>query len=147
MTTSLVLLAILHSSGGGAHADRAETLAPIVEREGYLDGVDPLIVIAIIERESNFRADIVSPDRKDIGLMGVRLNGAGRGYHLWELKDPSTNVLLGTRYYASRARVCRRTVGALSDYNAGPANRCHPNAYGRAVLKRYRALKKLTKTT
>jgi len=138
---ALALFAILHSAGGTP--GRAEALAPVVAAESQAAKVDPLLIVAIMEKESNFRARIVSPDGRDVGLMGVRLDGAGLGYSIEGLKDPATNVRLGVRYLLERRGACRRLVGALSDYNAGPSNRCRLTDYGRQVSTRYQRLRAL----
>lgn len=106
-------------------------------------GVDGLLVAAIIEAESGFTPDAVSP-KGAMGLMQVLPSTVGTA----NLADPSVNLEVGTRYLS---RLLREFDGdlelAVAAYNAGPAavaryNGVPPFAetrqYVRKVLALYR---------
>ncbi len=85
--------------------------------------VDGLLLAALVEAESSFLPNAVSP----VGAVGLtqvmpttaEWLGTGRG----ELKDPSANLDVGARYLS---RLINRFDGdlelALAAYNAGPTN-------------------------
>lgn len=82
--------------------------------------VDGLLVAAIIEAESGFTPDAVSP-KGAVGLMQL-LPSTGGLYGTPDLADPSKNLEAGTRYLS---RLLREFDGdlerAVAAYNAGPA--------------------------
>jgi soluble lytic murein transglycosylase-like protein len=87
-------------------------------------GLDPVLVLAIIEVESSWDPDAVS-ERDARGLMQLRrsaLEGEARGGRLpsADPHDPLVNVRAGIRYYARLLRRFRDADLALVAYNAGP---------------------------
>jgi soluble lytic murein transglycosylase-like protein len=81
---------------GKAIADRAER-----------HGVDGLLIAAIVEAESAFKPDAVSP-RGAVGLMQITpAVGQAYGTGTQALKDPGTNIDVGIRYLR----------GLIEDYN------------------------------
>lgn len=96
-------------------------------------GVDPLLIRAVVWRESGFHPE-ARGTRGEIGLMQIQENSAREwadAEHLQSFThehcfDPGTNVLAGTFYLG---RLLRRYGGAddavpyaLADYNAGRSN-------------------------
>lgn len=91
-------------------------------------GVDAAIVIAMIEKESNYDADIVGDDGYAFGLMQVqprwheaRIESLGVG----DLLDPYQNVLVGIDYLAEllskgSEKASGALVWAVMAYNGGP---------------------------
>jgi soluble lytic murein transglycosylase-like protein len=82
--------------------------------------VDALLLAAMVEAESSFDADVVSP-RGAIGLLQVMPEMAA-GFGVADPSDPQVNLDLGARYFSE---LLRRFAGdvelALAAYNAGPA--------------------------
>jgi hypothetical protein len=82
--------------------------------------VDPFLVAAVVEAESGFRPQAVSP-RGAVGLMQV-LPATGSSLGARNLSDPHVNLDVGSRYLR---RLLRDHDGnlelALAAYNAGPA--------------------------
>ena len=86
--------------------------------------IDPSVIIAVIERESNFRAGVKGDNGKSYGLMQImerwheeRMEKLG----VSDLLNPYQNVLVGIDYLAE---LCGRyeDIGmALMAYNAGPS--------------------------
>lgn len=108
-----------------AEAARREVLVRLpygsqIWRAARKHQVDGLLVAAVIEAESGFTPDAVSP-KGAVGLMQL-LPSTGGLYGSPDLLDTSTNLDLGTRYLA---RLLRDFDGdlerALAAYNAGPA--------------------------
>lgn len=82
--------------------------------------VDGLLVAAVIEAESGFTPDAVSP-RGAVGLMQL-LPSTGGLYGSPDLFDPSANLEIGTRYLSWLLREFDGDLErALAAYNAGPA--------------------------
>lgn len=113
--------------------------------------VEPSVIVAMIERESTFRADAIGDSGNSFGLMQIQ-----RRWHeermerlgVTDLLDPRQNVLVGIDYLAE---LCNRyeCIGmALMAYNAGPTGAktnwwdkgIFENAYSSGVLERSETL-------
>jgi soluble lytic murein transglycosylase-like protein len=91
------------------------TMARVSEHRG----VDGLLVAAIVEAESQFEPAAISP-RGAVGLMQVR-PALGRAYGADNLKDPKTNLDVGSRYLRSLLEDYNGDLRlTLAAYNAGP---------------------------
>lgn len=101
---------------------------------------DPSLIFAVTKAESSFRPDAES-HAGAVGLMQIIANAAGTDAHLAlhnvrrapteaELKDPYTNLKLGTtylklleeRYFRHVKDAEMRTMLVLAAYNWGPVN-------------------------
>jgi len=90
-----------------------ETIESTAERHG----LDPLLIASVVEAESNFQADAVSP-RGALGLMQVMPFHVGEGI---EAFDPDVNLDLGAAYLAElEERFPGRVDLVLAAYHAGP---------------------------
>lgn len=137
-----------------ADAARREQLAglpygPEIWRIAQRRGVDSLLVASIVQVESRFAHNVVSP-RGAVGLMQV-LPSTGQLYgvaDLATLDDPHVNLDVGCRYLG---RLLKDFDGdlerAVAAYNAGPATVVRYNGvppfretreYVRRVLELYR---------
>ncbi|MBU6376384.1 MAG: transglycosylase SLT domain-containing protein [Bdellovibrionales bacterium] len=103
------------------------TAAQIV-RLSYLLGFQPSFILAIIEHESSFRADVISRAGA-IGLMQLLPATArvvGRDLKIEvprggaNLKDPVINVTLGMHYLAQLRDEFQSLASTLAAYNLGP---------------------------
>jgi soluble lytic murein transglycosylase-like protein len=82
-------------------------------------GIDPALVLAVVETESGEAADAVSP-RGAVGLMQVLPETAAE-VGLPDAADPATNLEAGCRYLAALLDSFGGDVElALAAYNAGP---------------------------
>lgn len=100
----------------------------IIARESLRNDLDPNLVAAVILQESRFDPDSVS-EAGAVGLMQVMpetanelspkesLTSAGKS-----LKDPKTNIALGTRYLALLRGKYGEDRLALAAYNGGAGN-------------------------
>lgn len=83
--------------------------------------LDGLLLAALVEVESSFLANAISPDGA-VGLMQV-LPSTGSEYGELDLRDPEANLDVGSRYLSD---LLERFDGdlelALAAYNAGPGN-------------------------
>jgi soluble lytic murein transglycosylase len=104
-------------------------LADTVHRESLAAGIDPLLVAAIVAKESSFQSQVVS-SAGAVGLMQVRpwvaRDVAERRLLEWRgletLHDPDANVRLGILYYLELMnRFDSDPVTALEAYNRGPS--------------------------
>src|ERR1700730_14298970 len=97
------------------HLPYGPALARICDR----NRVDSLLVASVVEAESRFEADAVSPEGA-VGLMQL-LPSTGRDYGVRNLFDPAANLDAGSRYLGgllTRFRGDREL--AVAAYNAGP---------------------------
>lgn len=102
-------------------------LAIAIVREARKNGIDPLLVTAVIRCESSFNNYAVS----HVGAMGLMQVMPDTGKYLAELTggnlgqeknlfDPETNVALGSWYLADLIKRFGTVEHALVAYNAGP---------------------------
>lgn len=91
----------------------------LFRHEAWVNGLDPLFLIAIARNESQFRKSVVGGGA--IGLMQIMPNtGARFGYSTEALYDPHRNIQFGASYIARFLRSYDNPTIALSAYNAGP---------------------------
>jgi soluble lytic murein transglycosylase len=145
------LIATAHALGGGDQASRSIALGrraldeighspenyrlyfPVLERETLIssakeNGVDPVLVAALIRQESNFNPQATSPAGAR-GLMQLMPNvgkdlAAAKGIGPWDpdlLYQPATNIKLGTAHLRGLVRRYPEVVKILAAYNAGEA--------------------------
>lgn len=123
--------------------------------------IDPLLILAVIKIESNFRPLAVS-NRGAIGLMQVKpvvVREVGDNSYdrppFQLLLDPEANIELGVRYLDYlRERFGNDWFYILSAYNMGPtyvnqlraSDRIPPAHYYRKVMRAYRAYQHLHRT-
>jgi soluble lytic murein transglycosylase len=101
-------------------------LAVAIVREAHANGVDPLLVVAVIRNESSFNNYAVS----GVGAMGLMqmmpdtgtwlANRKGMTFRKNNLFDSELNVELGTAYLAQLIAEFGSVDRALVAYNAGP---------------------------
>jgi soluble lytic murein transglycosylase len=104
---------------------------PVLERETLIsssreNGLDPVLVAALIRQESNFNPLATSP----VGARGLmqlmpdvgRSLASGKGIAPWNpdmLYDPVINIKLGTAHLSTLMRKYPEVVKSLAAYNAG----------------------------
>jgi soluble lytic murein transglycosylase len=143
------LVATAHALSGGDQASRSIALGrralddighspenyrlyfPVLERETLIssskeNGLDPVLVAALIRQESNFNPVATSPAGAR-GLMQL-MPSVGKsvadtkGIGPWDpdlLYQPATNIKLGTAHLSGLVRKYPEVVKVLSAYNAG----------------------------
>lgn len=87
-------------------------------------GVDPALVIAVIERESQFVVDAVGDYGRSLGLMQVQpqwfaVQMAEHGFD--NLLDPYQNIVIGVEYLSDLMAEGKGDTWALMAYNGGPS--------------------------
>jgi soluble lytic murein transglycosylase-like protein len=124
-----VILKLVRQYLPTADASWRQAIADAVYIESLAAGVDPLMIAAIIARESSFRSRAVSRAGA-VGLMQVQptvaLDVVGRMGLEWRgldtLHHPYLNVRLGVLYYQELVeRFGGDLVTALAAYNRGPS--------------------------
>jgi soluble lytic murein transglycosylase len=125
---ALRLAARLETRGDVPPATAAAYLYPrayweLVAAEARAQGVDPYLVLALMRQESLFDPEAESPAAAH-GLMQLLVPTASRvapaPVGVPELRDPATNVRLGTRYLRQLLdRYGGNLPRALAAYNAG----------------------------
>ncbi|MFL5595259.1 MAG: transglycosylase SLT domain-containing protein, partial [Gemmatimonadaceae bacterium] len=104
---------------------------PVLERETLIssakeNGLDPVLIAALIRQESNFNPVATSPAGAR-GLMQLmpdvgKALAAQKGIGPWDpeiLYDPATNIKLGTAHLRGLVRKYPEVVKVLAAYNAG----------------------------
>jgi soluble lytic murein transglycosylase len=104
---------------------------PVLERETLIsssreNGLDPVLVAALIRQESNFNPLATSPAGAR-GLMQLmpdvgRSLASAKGISPWNqdmLYEPATNIKLGTAHLSTLMRKYPDVVKSLAAYNAG----------------------------
>jgi soluble lytic murein transglycosylase-like protein len=98
----------------------------LAERVGRRYGVDPALILAIIEVESGGNPQAANPADPAYGLMQVTPATAqwlaGRPVAPDDLLDPETNVDLGTRYLRWQLDRYAAVADAVDAYRAGTAS-------------------------
>lgn len=104
-----------------------QRFAALIETEAKRQGLDPALVRAVVAVESAYEPAAVSP-KGAVGLMQV-IPATAERYGLaadrrasveQKLKDPATNVRIGTRYLSDLIERYGRDLRlALAAYNAG----------------------------
>ena len=115
------------TSGGGRggdmkwlarQRDRRSQYDPMIDRYSTRFGVDPVLVRAVIQVESNFNAACVS-NKGARGLMQLMPETARR-YGVSHILDPDENIRGGVRYLADLLDMFPNDLPrALAAYNAG----------------------------
>lgn len=109
-------------------------------------GVDPALVIAVIEKESGYKPDASGDNGRSQGLMQI-----WRSFHEQRMEklgavnlyDPRDNVIVGIDILAEKLDKYEDVEKALIAYNAGDAGAkkhyfskgIYSNGYSRAVMK------------
>lgn len=91
--------------------------AEMIERHARARGLDPALVHAVVQAESAYRPEAVSP-KGAVGLMQV-MPDTGRRFGVHDLEDPEANVRAGTAYLDHLLDLFSDLSLALAAYNAG----------------------------
>lgn len=150
---------VLHTRAPGWGIELRGHVAQAIAEEAEIAGLDPLLILALIQVESEFQENATSVVGAR-GLMQIRPStlmwvAAREGVKLNRLEleaDPSIHVRLGVRYLRYLKELFRgRLDFALMAYNAGPnrliggirARNTDPwHNYVRAVRREYAVLKR-----
>ena len=92
----------------------------LAEKYGALHGLDPRLIEAVIQVESGFEPQAVSPAGAG-GLMQI-MPETGKELGIHDRFDPDANVEGGTRYLKSMLQRFGSLPLALAAYNAGAGN-------------------------
>ena len=152
MTRRLEVLDVVQHHQRGFSEREVARLVDVIDREGERFGIDPLLILAVILTESEFKRFQIS-DKGAMGLMQIR-PFVGRDLALrrdieWNedagLFDPSLNVRLGTTYLFELILKFNDLTDALAAYAYGETRIRRrralgsptPESYSRRVLDRY----------
>jgi len=99
-------------------------LATVIEQESAVAGIDTIMILSVIEFESNFNPHAIS----SVGAMGMMQLMPGTILNVSEVEglpntdafDPITNVKAGIKYLARVKKSFKKWDSALMAYNAGP---------------------------
>jgi len=139
VAVTAAILALLPQWNTEKEEKRARDYATIIveETQAVQPAIDPFLVVAIVFKESSFRAKIKG-QRGEVGLMQVMPRGALTRTIIKkaDMSDVRTNIRVGVGhldYWQHKCGVEREDVW-LSAYNLG---RCKKTKYSRRVRKVY----------
>ena len=135
-----ITAAILCAAMMSAQVPRAKyacTHARQVVKESKKNKIDPIVLVALISVESNWRPHVVS-SANACGLTQV-IPKWSKGYTCKQLKNPKTSIKVGSRIFGYWLHKYAKGdyYTALCGYNAG--FRCkgkHPNKWGKNYSKK-----------
>ena len=113
-------------------------------------GIDPTIVLGMIKRESNYKANAVNSDGTTYGLMQVNPkwhSGRMAVLECSDLLDPYQNITVGVNYLGELFANGKSTEWTLMAYNGGVSyanrkvSRGEISSYARGVLSNAKNLK------
>jgi soluble lytic murein transglycosylase len=150
----LKIYSVLKFNRADLNEDDAWGIAQVIFDESKENAVDPMLVLAIIKVESQFRPEAVS-HRGARGLMQVlpivadhlgKKTAQGGSIHPDILHDPALNIRLGVSYLGELRKQFRDLRLALTAYNWGPTelqkkldeNEPIPFDYASKVLAAYK---------
>lgn len=117
MTNSMIGSGVWDPTLGGQSTGSAEIDRYIVE-SATKHGVDPKLVFAVMQQESSFKRNAVSPKGAS-GYMQL-MPGTARRFGVTDIFDPKQNIDAGTRYLRFLLDLFKGNVElALAGYNAG----------------------------
>jgi len=104
----------------GVTSGEAEKTARAIVHESAKYNFDPLWVVAVIEAESNFDAEVCSPTGAR-GLMQLLPRTFRSVSKASKMYDPVENVRAGIAYLGFLSKTFHRAESILMAYNGGPA--------------------------
>jgi soluble lytic murein transglycosylase len=155
----LKIYSVLKFNRADLNEDEAWGIAQVIFDESKDNAIDPMLVLAIIKVESEFRSEAVSY-RGARGLMQVlpivadhlgQKTAEGGSIHPDVLHDPILNIRLGVSYLGELRKQFRDLRLALTAYNWGPTelqkkldeNEPIPFDYASKVLAAYKVYGKI----
>lgn len=139
MTNQALVLAICAMMGWlhkppAKYLARAEAAAPLILKEAAEHGLDPLILAAVMLKESSMTAHAVGR-HGEVGLMQILPRGQAltkcRGLNL---ADAGDNVKCGARLLAFAKRSCETDNALLYLGRYTGVRKCVPSKYARKIL-------------
>jgi len=125
--TNTGMMSAKGARSGGSHSDlvwlakqhnRASDYDNAIERWSDRFGVDPILVRAVIQVESNFKPDVVS-HKGARGLMQL-MPGTAKRFGILRIDDPEQNIRGGVAYLAILLRLFPNDLSRVfAAYNAG----------------------------
>jgi len=135
----------------GLSSSKRNEYARIITLESYRSEIDPLLVVSLIDRESDFR-NLPENSTKDYGLMQLHWQHVKwfKGHRPRDLMDVSFNVHVGIAqmaYWKSRCTGKRGIRGHhwIGHYKWG--NFVRSRRYDRGIMKTYKDLHREKQST
>ncbi|PKK91561.1 MAG: lytic transglycosylase domain-containing protein [Candidatus Wallbacteria bacterium HGW-Wallbacteria-1] len=108
------------SAGWGTEPMSLEKISGIARRYAEASGLDPNLILSVIQTESSFKPGLVSSSGA-MGLMQL-MPGTAEMLGVKDAFDPEENIRGGTEYLSRMMDRFGSLELALAAYNAGPGN-------------------------
>ncbi|MET3505629.1 phage tail tape measure protein [Halalkalibacter oceani] len=108
-------------NGGSSSSSYSGQYATYINKAAAQYGIDPNLIAAVIQTESNFNSNA----RSSAGAQGLMqlMPATARELGVTNINDPEQNIMAGTKYLAQQLeRFSGDIEKALAAYNAGPGN-------------------------
>lgn len=117
MLLSTLLTLQLVANSPYANNPKVIALIPTIKYHALQYGIDPHLVLAIIDTESNFNIKAKGASHGEVGLMQLHPK-----YFPKAKFDIETNIAQGTKYLAKMQKLCQSKYGDawFVCYNVGP---------------------------
>lgn len=118
--------------------DQIRDLSQFILLKSQQYNISPLLVVSLIEVESQFQAGALSP-RGAMGLMQVMPSTAAflASGDPGDLNDPKVNIEYGLRYVKKLSSRFQKPEHVITAYNIGPAALARKLKKGEVVSLRY----------
>jgi len=116
-------------------------VAEVIVDESAFGGFDPFFIVAVIEAESNFDVEAISPTGAR-GLMQVLPSTFREVSSAPRMFDPVENVRAGIAYLSKLSKQFKKQERLLLAYNVGPGGAISgiQNDYPKKVMGKYRQI-------
>lgn len=156
------IYSIVKSNRPDLRESQARKISNVIFKESTKYGLDPILVLALIDVESKFRHEAVSSvgarglmqilpgtGRALVQEIGLAANADANSFKPEVLDDPVVNIKLGIYYLQHLKKMFQSLNKALVAYNLGPTelknrldnHRVYPSGYATSVLHIYQKYK------
>lgn len=152
MTTvaAAILIVTANAAGRSPLTDNAvRDFARIIQAEADRFEIEPLILVALVEKESDWRASAVNATTGATGLLQIvaspEVLAGGWNQYLAQLQDPRVNLFLGVRRLARFRDLCGGNIWrAVDAFNGRGCKRRTLSPFALDVKARWQRLTGVT---
>ena len=106
LSEALIVIRLMHPN---IEEKTVRQYSESIDQQSIVAGIDPLSFVAVIERESKFKSNVVSGDGLDFGLCQIR-STYYKG-NKWWLLNPTHNIKVGANIVKQNVDMCAHHLG------------------------------------